>query len=511
MQDEGMQSAGGNPLLLVTSMYSEGDLNRRLGRDAYSYRYVYRAFLPLLERWGQHREASGPRGVLEHAIAEARHRQQEPVHLSFLPLHLMDVVPDVANIAVPAWEFPDIPALDLENDPRHNWAKRAEQVDVIITHTQFSRAAFLRAGVRTPVHVVPVPIRPDYFQVPDWQPGQRIVLDCPCYVFPQPATLPRPPRPWVSTETGHLPARLTLRQLYKKCVKAMPERFGKTMHRSARAVRAALWSARQELRETDIRELYPPRKFLELSGVIYSSILNPLDPRKNWQDLLSGYLLALKDCDDATLVVKLVVSADWEALALAEMFAFYRATGLSHRCKLVLVTAYLSEEQLLELTGASTFYVNTSRAEGSCLPLQNFMAAGRPALAPPHTGMADSIDEQCGFTLQSHPEPASWPQAIDGGYRTTWHRLVWQSLHDQLRASYEAARQGRVRYSALANRARERMRELAGAESVWPRLAAALDSALSPELQVLRTDRTQDSGLRTRIGVERFDRAITGT
>jgi glycosyltransferase involved in cell wall biosynthesis len=495
MHDERKLNAGGDPLL-VTSMYSEGDLARRLGRDAYSYRYVYRAFAPLLDRWGRHCDASGPHGVLEHAVAEARRQRHAPIHLSFLPLHLMHVVSGVPNIAVPAWEFPDIPAFDLENDPRQNWARRAEQVDLLITHTQFSRAAFVRAGVRTPVHVVPVPIPPDYFQTPDWQPGQRVVLDCPCYVFPQPDALPRPQRPWVNTETGHLPARLSLRQLYKKCVKAMPERFGKAMHRSARAVRAALWSARQALQESDVRELYPPRANLELSGVVYTTILNPFDSRKNWQDLLSGYLLALRDRADATLVVKLVVSADWEAAALAELLAFYRSTGLSHRCKLAFVTAYLSEAQLVELTRASTYYVNTSRAEGSCLPLQNFMAAGRPALAPPHTGMADSLDEQCGFTLESHPEPAPWPQEIGGGYRTTWHRLVWQSLHDRLRASYETATQDRTHYRTLAERARERMHGLAGMEAVWPRLAAALHSVLSSEFRVLRQNSTQNSELR---------------
>jgi glycosyltransferase involved in cell wall biosynthesis len=478
MHVERMRSASGDPLLLVNSMYSDGDLTRRLGRDAYSYRYVYRAFAQLLERWGQHREASGPHGVLDRAIAEARQQQRQPLHLSFLPLHLMEVAANVPNIAVPAWEFPDIPALDLENDPRQNWARRAEQVDLIITHTQFSRAAFLRAGVRTPVQVAPVPIPSAYFQTPDWQPDQRVVLDCPCYVFAQPAALPRPPRPWTNSETGHLP-RLSLHQMYKKCVKAMPERFGKAMQRSARAVRAALWSARQALKDSDVRRLFPPRPNLELSGVVYTAILNPFDSRKNWQDLLSGYLLALKDCEDATLVVKLVVSEDWEAAALADMLAFYRSTGLSHRCKLAFVTAYLSDEQLVELTRASTYYVNTSRAEGSCLPLQNFMAAGRPALAPPHTGMADSIDEQCGFTLESHPEPAPWPQEIGGGYRTTWHRLVWQSLHDRLRASYETAKNGRAYYQTLAERARERMRGLASAEAVWPRLAAALNSVAS--------------------------------
>lgn len=466
-------------MLLITSMYSEGDLVQRLGRDSYSYRYVYRAFAPLLDRRGCHCEVSGPRSRFEQAANDARRQDRAPVHLSFLPMHLMDVAADMPNIAVPAWEFPDIPAIDLDDDPRQNWARTAEQVDLIITHTQFSRSAFLRAGVRTPVHVVPVPIQPTYFSVADWRLEQRVTIDCPCYVFPQPSSLPRPPRSWTNRSTGHLPARLSLRELYKKCVKAIPERFGKAMHRSARAVRAALWSAREALKESDVRVLYPPQPKLELSGVVYTAILNPFDARKNWQDLLSGFLLALKDREDATLVVKLVVSSEWEAEALGEMFAFYRASGLSHRCKLAFLTAYLSEKQLVELTRASTYYLNTSRAEGSCLPLQSFMAAGRPALAPPHTGMADSLDDQCGFTLDSHPEPAGWPQEIDGGYRTTWHRLVWQSLHDRLRVSYETAKNNFARYQTMAARSRERMRQLVGVESVEPLLIAALDEGMA--------------------------------
>jgi glycosyltransferase involved in cell wall biosynthesis len=475
------------PLLLVTSMYTEGDLVQRLGRDAYSYRYVYRAFAPLLKRWGRTLEVSGPPSRLEQAIADGNAQQQAPLHLSFLPLHLMHVAADVPNVAVPAWEFPDIPGIDLDNDPRHNWAHRAEQVETLITHTQFSRAAFLRAGVRTPVHVVPVPLSPRYFQTPDWRPGQRVALDCPCYVFPRPDTLPRAPRPWTNPNVGHLPARLSLRELYKRCVKAMPDRLGKSLHRSVRAVRAALWSARQVLKETDVRLLYPPQPRLELSGVVFTTILNPFDPRKNWQDLLSGFLLALRDRDDATLVVKLVVSADAEAEALADLFAFYRSTGLSHRCHVIFVTAYLSDEQLVELARGSTFYVNTSRAEGSCLPLQDFMAAGRPAVAPPHTGMADSLDEQCSFVLDSHPEPAGWPQEIGGGYRTTWHRLVWQSLHDRLRASYETAKHNLPHYQALAKRGRERMQQLVSPESVWPLLAAALDEGLARHRRKMAT------------------------
>jgi hypothetical protein len=468
-----------DPLLLVTSMYTEGDLVKRLGRDAYSYRYVYKAFGALLDRWGRNREASGALTRLEETIAEARSQDLAPVHLSFLPLHLMDRAEGVPNIAVPAWEFPDIPTIDLEDDPRHNWLRTANQLDLIITHTQFSRDAFVRAGVRTPVHVVPVPIRPEYFDVPSWQPRQRVVIDCPCYVFPEAASLPRPPRPWTNPNTGRLPRRPGLRDLYKRCLKAMPSGMSKVLLRGSKAVRDALWAARQALKETDLRVVYPPRPRLELSGVVYSTILNPFDARKNWQDLLSSFLVALKDREDATLVVKLVVSAEWEAAALAEMFAFYRSTGLRHRCKLVFVTAYLTEEQLQELARASTFYLNTSRAEGSCLPLQNYLAAGRPAVAPAHTGMADSLDPLCGFVVASHPEPAPWPQEVAGGYRTTWHRLVWQSLHDQLQASYEAARHDRPRYREMAAAGRSRMRQLVSPENVWPLLAAALEEGIA--------------------------------
>jgi hypothetical protein len=459
--------------LLVTSMYTEGDLARRLGRDSYSYRYVYRAFQPLLQRWADTADVSGPPETLDAAVARARDQGRDAIHLSFLPLHLMRRAVGVPNIGVPAWEFPDIPQHDTAD-----WSRVAADLDLIFTHTNYSRDAFLRAGVRTPVQVVPVPVHPDYFEGPDWKPGGRVVLDFPCYVFPQPPDLPRQPRRWVANGTGHLPRRPGLRQLCKSAVGSLPGGMGRGLLRLARASRDGLWAARQSLRENDVRRMFPPLPQLELSGVVYTTILNPCDRRKNCSDLLSGFLLALRDCDDATLVVKLVASADWEAEALGEVLAAYREVGIRHRCRVAFVTAYLSHEQLLVLTAASTYYLNTSHAEGSCLPLQDFLAAGRPAVAPAHTGMADSLDGRCGFVIASHPEPARSPLEPDGGLTTRWHRLVWQSLHDELRASYDVARAAGSRYASLAAAGRDRMRGLASRAAVWPRLAAALHQAM---------------------------------
>src|SRR5262249_3785913 len=149
--------------------------------------------------------------------------------------------------------------------------------------------------------------------------------------------------------------------------------------------------------------------------------------------------------------------------------------GLQHRCKLAFVTDYLTNSQMVDLTRASTFYVNTARAEGACLPLQASLAAGRPGIAPGHTAFADYFHDNLGFPVASHPEPACWPHDPAQRLTTSWHRLVWQSLHDQLRASYQVARQDLAGYQELADRGREQMRGYGHSSAVWPLLSAALD------------------------------------
>jgi glycosyltransferase involved in cell wall biosynthesis len=214
---------------------------------------------------------------------------------------------------------------------------------------------------------------------------------------------------------------------------------------------------------------------LELSGVVYTAFVNPFDPRKNWRDLLSAFLFALRDAADATLVVKLVVSPTLAARALQLMHLRCQRIGLRHRCKLVFLTDYLSDPQLLELMRGSTFAISASRAEGAGLPLQDALAAARPLVAPAHSALAEYVDPGLGFVVDSHPEPAPWPHDSRKTLRTTWHRIVWQSLHDQIRASYDVATRDPERYARLAATGRERMRAFAGAENVLGRLRAALD------------------------------------
>jgi glycosyltransferase involved in cell wall biosynthesis len=457
--------------LLVSLGFADPEATQKIGQEAYSYHFVYRAFAPLLQRWGRTVAVTRPESRLDYALWRARREGLRAVHLSFLPLHLAYLTEHAANVAFPFWEFPDLPGGRGDN-PRHNWLRVSQRLDLILTASSFTRAAFVRAGVTTPVHVVPVPIAPDYFAVPPWQPGRRAVVSCPAYTFPaEPARSAPEANPWAVPDHCALGMKERVRKLYRRFVRpCLPGvvRTGLTL-----AVRGVAAARKAHARK--VRVDYPARPALELEGVVYTTILNPFDERKNWQDLLSAFLLALGDRPDATLVVKLVVCPELAPCGLNDILDYYHQLGIPHRCKLALVAAYLSDAQMLELARASTYYVNTARAEGACLPLQNFLAGGRPGVAPAHTALGDYFHGGLGFVVDSHPEPA--PNPLDPGRRssTTWHRLVWQSLADQFRTSYEVARFGQGSYQALARRGREEMGAFAGIESVWPRLAAALD------------------------------------
>jgi hypothetical protein len=130
---------------------------------------------------------------------------------------------------------------------------------------------------------------------------------------------------------------------------------------------------------------------------------------------------------------------------------------------------------MLALARASTFYLTTTRAEGNCLPLMNYLAAGRPGISPCHTAISDYFGEDIGLTLPWHAEPAIWPQDNRARLKTTWARLDWPALVQRLRDSYVLARHDRPAYDARAVSAQRRMHERAGIESVWSQLHAALE------------------------------------
>lgn len=463
-------------MIFTTSSFTDREMPDRCGDDCYSYFFVQRAFLPLLERFGAVEEVAGPRVGLDEAVANARRRRLTPLHLSFLPPQYMPLAGDAPNIAFPFWEYPDIPDYDVAGKPENNWARMANRLDLLVTACEFTRDAFRRAGVNTPAHVVPVPVNIDYFRLADWQAGERTVLDCACYVLPAGRSAERLAGRRSAARAVVAGARDRLRGVYHRRVRPrLPAVLHQGLARSTRRVAGQSLPMPAE----PFPLPYAANDHLELSGIVYTSILNPFDIRKNWRGLVEGFLRGLHDQADAMLVVKLAVSRTMRQEGLHNLLTFYQRLGLRHRCRLAVVADYLSDEQMLRLASASAYYVNTSQAEGACLPLQDYLAAGRPGIAPAHTAMKEYLDDRLAILIGTQPEPTYWPWDPDKRITTSWHKLAVDEIAARVRSSHAIITRDWPRYRDMAACGRDRMRAFVSAEAVWPRLAAALEAAQS--------------------------------
>jgi glycosyltransferase involved in cell wall biosynthesis len=200
-----------------------------------------------------------------------------------------------------------------------------------------------------------------------------------------------------------------------------------------------------------------------LDGVVFTSVFNPEDGRKNWEDMVTAFCWTFRDDADATLVLK---------MSHHDLGTFFgRLVELwsrlhPFRCRVIALHGYLDERAFGLLIDASSYIVNSSHCEGQCLPLMEFMRRGVPAVAPAHTAMRDYIDSENAFVVASSPSPTCWPHDPRYAYRTTFYRLDWQSLCDGLRAAADCARREPKRYRRMAARARRRIARDFGPASV---------------------------------------------
>lgn len=455
---------GAREFFLTSYMLGAPD-GRNLGAPGYSHEFVARQFKSLLERYGTVREIRNTHRDLQPAIDDCIRRGGDPVHFSVLPFQDVVVARDAVNVVMPAWEFPDVPDEPFDGNPQNDWPATADRVDMVLVSGPFTAGALARGGTTSKIRLVPVPVPDAYFAIAARQCRESHRIGCTAYVFDR-----------GEGNEANAPASRDRRSFRKTCEKVSRSAVRRVVGRR-RYERLSSWikDARHTARRSEPKpkycELpYPKTEDLELSGVVYTSIFNPDDGRKNWQDLLSAWLVALGDRPDATLVVKLIAKSE---RSIREVIDNYRGRGLSHRCRLVFICDFLSDEQMLALCHATTYYVQATRAEGNCLPLMNYLAAGRPGVSPDHSSMGDYFGSHSGFVVQSHPEPAAWPHDRRLRQRTTWGRIVWPSLRDQIAASYRLVTDSPERYEALAEACRESMHAWAGTASVAARLEVA--------------------------------------
>lgn len=212
-----------------------------------------------------------------------------------------------------------------------------------------------------------------------------------------------------------------------------------------------------------------------LDGVVYTSVFSPLDGRKNWQDIVTAFCTAFQDVEDATLVLKM--SHHSLSSFLGKLHFFLQQLS-PFKCRIVALHGYMDSDEYEKLIAATHFYVNASRCEGLCLPLMEYMACRKPAIAPCHTAMADYVDSSSTFIVDSSLEPCMWPHDSRDVFRAMRYRIDWESLVGAYRQSYDIAKNQPAVYREMAKAASSQIQKVASNNIVKEKLHKFLTKEL---------------------------------
>ncbi len=388
--------------ILVYSAVNKSNIAQLFGIAEYSYYFVLKEFLPILEELATVVRIEDPLREVDELYHACQERGEECVFLSFSPPHKTETGLTCPTIPVLAWEFEDIPSEVWDSEIRNDWSFVLSKLGAAITHSSHS-AKTIRKAVRQSYPVIPIaaPVWDRYSTL--YQSPGDIADNCVSFPFEGVIVDTRDE----ATESG-------LEDI---------SRF------------------EQQMRQT-----------ITVQGVLYTTVLNPLDGRKNWRDIVTAFCHALKDVTDATLILKFTNTStnEW----LEELLDLLRNSP-KFKCRVLMLNGFLDSENYSELARSTTFTVNASTGEGQCLPLMEYMSAGKPAICPLHTGMEDYVNQGNAFIVESSLEPTFWPDDTRRLYRTYYHRVSWDSLVECYRASYETVNQHPDRYRRMCEAAHE--------------------------------------------------------
>jgi hypothetical protein len=395
-------------LIIIHSETNQHTIAQNLGRSEYSYYFVLKEYRPVLERLGRVVEVSDPQAEVDALYLDALSRGEDCVFLSFSPPHRTPVHLACPTLPVFAWEFSTIPNEPFAGEPRNDWRTVLRACGAAITHSSYTVNAVHEAmGAEYPIVAVPAPVW-DRFSA-------------------RGAQLQRQP-------TARQ-VRLTIKGLVADSRTLDLRAFGPAQMREGEGIDFAAPPGEHELL---------------LDGVIYTSVFNPGDGRKNWEDMLSAFCVTFREVDDATLVLKLTHHDAEEALSDI-LHHLYK--NQSYRCRIVLIYGYLADADYEQLVQATSYVVNTSYGEGQCLPLMEFMSCGKPAVAPRTTAMIDYLDADNAFLIDSTDELTAWPHDPRRAFRTLRYVTDWASLCRAYRASYDVAKNDAGRYAQMSGHA----------------------------------------------------------
>ncbi|MFT5708043.1 MAG: glycosyltransferase involved in cell wall biosynthesis [Oceanospirillaceae bacterium] len=382
-------------IFFVYASTNNESIKGSMGAADYSYFFVLKSYIPVLEKLGTVIQINKPATELADWYSAAKLMKKSCVFLQFLPPHKIYADTLCPSVCVFAWEYTTIPTESWGGSKWNDWRCALTQQGGAITHSTMASNSITDAmGSRFNTIDVAAPVWDNYQSEAPADPS--VTLDYQGLLFD-------------SSIAG-------LDHGYKN----------------------------EEQCQSYVSEV--KEQSVELSGVIYSSVFCPIDGRKNWPDLVSSFCYAFREQRDVTLVLKLIHFDDIQAIKETLPTLCKNAP---FKCRIVVIAGFLSSKAYRSLINISSFIVNSSYGEGQCLPLMEFMSSGVPAIAPNHSAMADYMSDKTGFVVESSLEWTHWPHDPRILLKTMRYRLNWESMRDAYSKSYKLISTDRPSYMSM--------------------------------------------------------------
>jgi len=415
-------------VILVHSAQTENSIRSSMGLPDYSYYFVLKKFRDVLRQFATVVEIRNPQRDADILYKSCRARKEPCLFLSFTPPFKTVIGLECPTLSVFAWEYWTIPTDVWGDDPRNDWRHVFRQHGRAITHSSFAvNAVRKEMGDDFPIWSIPAPVWDSYVK------------------FYKKGKTPDPAEGFDLTVGGTFVD-------FNGCEVPLLPRDCQEEYAQQR---------------TFPKKGQPEGNILRLSGIVYTAVFNPDDGRKNFIDIIKGYIWAFRELQDVTLILK-VVHHDFEETRRVLTYEISQLTPF--KCRVVILHGYLNDDAYTALVRATTYVVNAAYGEGQCLPLMEFMSAGKPAIAPGHTAMEDYIREDNAFVVQSNLEKTLWPDDPSGALRTMRYRINWESLYHAYLKSYQTAKNAPALYARMADCAVESLRKYCSKAVVTERL-----------------------------------------
>ncbi|MBX2877811.1 MAG: hypothetical protein KTR30_37165 [Saprospiraceae bacterium] len=188
---------------------------------------------------------------------------------------------------------------------------------------------------------------------------------------------------------------------------------------------------------------------IELTGIVYTAIVNPKRQHKNWKSLVREFCLAFEKVHDATLIIKMVGTIEHKT----QKAAIRLLRNLSVRCRVIVIFCHLTENRYKALIQASTFVINASDSKGIGSSLLEFMSAGKPAI--------------------SYTQSDELPLNRGNSFLTDSSSSTLKQL---LTESYDLAKSSPDQYHLMSENATNTLKRYCSMDSITPQFNALMDA-----------------------------------